>query len=471
MTIMKLWPRVVLGAACVLTAAGLTGCSVLGLNHQPVSSAPEPTTSQAVSPTTSPTPEDPCALTWDMTLAPTVPAPDFSDAVSFFSPFSALDLLGAGFSNTPVAQPGTPTVGVATVLPDSITANTIGVIGFDPATGKGLWGLTAPQVLTPDTFFSNGTNTLAIAGMAADQSTTLETVNAETGSVLASVTLGKLTQVLGLADQTVAVSNGTTVTGLSVKDLTTTVWSRQAPSSAPYLGENTLGQCVPTAQGYARIDNGTLAGYGFGTDVGEHSAYIMASDGSVFRSTDCPDGIAGCVQRIDPTTGQAIWNSTVPVNSAGRANPVVSQQVVMLPCANDSVCGYSLSTGQSLWDVPSQIAEEAPLQTVGQFLVSYGFGAQNDSVRQVKDGGNAHEIPCTGGTVVGQNVLYGSDGQTITAYDASTDLHTLWTVPMPTAGMAPTGTNIVSGQLGSSSGHLMVGGQDGRVWVVQPPKA
>ena len=401
-------------------------------------------------------------------------ASDYPDTVTFFPPFSAIDLLNTDYSGTPAPQPGTTTVGVVSIAPDPATGiNTAGLIGFDPLTGKALWTTTTGMqnnVLVPSSYgiFSNGTDTLGVAGDPVDGTTVLSSVNAQTGRDISYTSLSAPPDgspaVLGMMGQTIAVTDGTTVRGLDTKNLSTVVWQHPANADATPA----LGQCVATADGYVRISDGAVAGFGSAA-LGGKIGYVVAANGSVFQWTSCPATPGGCLQQIDPDNGTSIWVKPVPANSAGDFTAVVAQRIVMLPC--DGVCGYNLSDGRLLWNNSgTDVQGKAPYRTAGQFVLAYGEGGI--TAVQIKDGQNSHSFPWEShpaGMLPGQNIFYGADDQTLTAYDAATDLHALWTVPMPTAGLPVGPLSGTSGSIGQSSGHLFVAGSDGRVWVVQQP--
>jgi len=489
--------------ACVLAAAGVGGCTAGPAGGQssaavPAVSAPAPST-PAASDTTASTP---CAYpnmglsgAPDNSLGADDPngmpaAPDYPDPMSFFDPFSVFDLLGisgTGYDGA-MGTAGTSTVGVVIVAPsDAKTAPNgtnlpTGIVGFDAATGKGLWGLMVPHFYTE---YSNGTDRLGIV-TSTDNAFTLETIDAQTGKVLSSVgvpALGTTTDspypsaVLGMVGGTVAVTDGTTVKGLSDDDLSTVVWQRPADTSTQQVGGGVLGQCVLTDAGFAQIDNGTLVGFGAdisptdsaGFDPADSTGYLLSADGSLFHwgFTDVNGVPQPGVVKVDPVTAQPLWNTSIPLNchwGPPPGAPLITQQAVVEACGNPGA--YSLSDGHQLWDsfAADMSGLDGPytlLGVAGQFVfyeAGSGTEGQNEFAVRIQDGSDLHITPFQrghGNPVFGQNIVYSYDGQTITAYDATTDLTALWSVQ-------------IQGGLDLSSGHFIVAGNNGQVWVAKP---
>ena len=449
---------VVVGMACALVVAGLTGCSYFRPDPVP------PSTDNVVQTDRS------CVVNWEMSQVYDnfgKNAPDFGEQVKFFDPFSAIDLMGAGTGyDMPDSVPGTSSVGVVLLRPtyEAMASDPpYGVVGFDGTTGKGLWAVKVPQTGDNGSFvtvFSNGTDRIGILAGPPGSPSTVMTIDASTGQVVSSQVLPIDSQngVLGMAGRTIAVREGMTVLGLSADDLSTVVWQRPTQAN---MGGETLGQCVSTVDGYARIDDGTPVG--FGSDQNASALYYRMYSGSVFRWTQCAQANGGCVNLFDPTTNTVVWDSPIPytVNTSGDI-PTASQQAVIVPC--DGLCGYRLSDGQQIWHTDTSTGTY-PAVVIGEYLVS------SDGIIQFDNGQTVMTRNGHGNGVTGQTVFYASDDQTITAYDTSTGWNTLWTVPMPSAGLPLGGLNHTSGWLSSSGGHLFVSGSDGRIWVAQPPPA
>jgi outer membrane protein assembly factor BamB len=142
-------------------------------------------------------------------------------------------------------------------------------------------------------------------------------------------------------------NNHQQMAGFSIDDLTEPVWETKAGGTSFNLFNPGTGTWwTRTAAGYVDAYTGIPVGPGL-TYEGVYS--LVEGDSDVFLETQ--RGKFEDLQRVDPETGEPMWDSSVSVGDSGEDRRVVASTLMIVGVGDDhyDVGAFDIETGTELW--------------------------------------------------------------------------------------------------------------------------
>ncbi|MDR0591950.1 MAG: PQQ-binding-like beta-propeller repeat protein, partial [Bifidobacteriaceae bacterium] len=255
---------------------------------------------------------------------------------------------------------------------------------------------------------------------------------------------------LGAGDGLAALAVDGRVAVASTADLAKDRWSAEVGSAAavPVLADGSGGLWVWSGDGFAAAATGQAVG--FGQDAGDAGVrYQVLEGGIVVRVESNAGGEAQSVTRVDPATGQDLWDGAV--RHTGPA-AVVAADGRILTGGFEAVNCVDAETGEQRWSRP---ADRLIGPDGGNVLV----GSADGRVSALKTSTGALEYQFDVGAVdfdradfgLGAEILYLVGPDKLLAHRLEKDAAALWELPLPRSSADPP--------------HRLVGA-GGELWLV-----
>jgi outer membrane protein assembly factor BamB len=234
---------------------------------------------------------------------------------------------------------------------------------------------------------------------------------------------------LGAGGGLVAMNQGDHVVVAPASDLTQDKWTGDGWPDCiePVLTDSDGSLWICASEGF--IDAATGQEVGFGQDITDPDVFYFLHDGVLIRLTSAQWSIEGSLMRVDPKTGDNLWEKTLTF--AGAAVPVHGGDWVFA-AVDGSVHCIDPKSGQVRWTRPADWF----IGVVG----STAFVASNDgqvSALKANTGGLRYQFRIDpfdaqlAELKLGPNTLYQVNGDTLAAYPLVKDAQRLWTVDLP----------------------------------------